>query len=712
VLSGPSALNASWSPSDPPAEQVAAAPAPALSGDAKPAPFAARIDFELATLVDEPPQHGDWLAEVKYDGYRAAFTLENGVGRAFSRSHADWSDKFAPLVSAVEELAADSAIIDGEVVVFDERGVSRFELLQQALGTHPERLTLAAFDLLYLNGYDLREMPIEKRKELLAQLLGGEERSTLRYADHVLGGLDDFFGRACDADLEGMICKRAGSRYVGGRGREWLKVKCEQQQEFVVGGFTEGAGARESLGSVLVGTFDADKLVYHGRVGSGLNEALVASLRKRLEAIEVEKPAFDPPPHITGVRKVHWTRPEIVVEAKFREWTRDGHLRQPVFLGLREDKDPHDVIRERPTDVERAEGTEPVRDAMPLKADASRRSAERSAEGHAGSEVSGERKDRGRVPRPPQTARPTGGPGSNMVLGITITNPEKRLFPDSDFDKLACARYYEAVAPLMFAHVAERPLTLYRCPVGSGTKEGCFWQRHPDMGIAKQIKTFPHRIKHGEYDFLYIDSPDGIVALAQMGVAEIHTWMSRYDEPRRPDRICFDLDPGPDVEWPEIVAIAEMVRDEFSAMGFTPFLKSTGGKGLHVVMPIEPVWEFVRVRNLCKAIVDRLVARHPDRLVGKMAKEIRAGRIFLDYVRNTEGSSAVAPYSTRMREGPTCAVPLTWDELDPKCDMRSMTPPEVLKRVKRDADRDAWSDMDDASAGSRILKAAEKTLEG
>jgi bifunctional non-homologous end joining protein LigD len=295
------------------------------------------------------------------------------------------------------------------------------------------------------------------------------------------------------------------------------------------------------------------------------------------------------------------------------------------------------------------------------------------------------------------------------VAGIRITNPEKLLFPDSpEFRKLDLALYYQRIAPYMLPELADRPLTLLRCPVGHG--RDCFYQRHPDKGLPANLHAFQHVLKGETFELLYVDSAEGIVSLAQMGVAEIHTWMSHLDAPGRPDRICFDLDPGPEVTWDQICSAAVIVAEECSLLGFTPYLKSTGSKGLHVVLPIEPVWEFERVRALSKAIVDRLCARHPEALVGKMAKSARVNRIFLDYLRNAEGASAVSPYSTRMKSGPSCAVPLAFDELTPDLDIRAFTPARVLERVL--AGIDPWKDLAQSSAGVRVLKAAEASLAG
>jgi len=637
------------------------------------------IGLELATLVNVPPVGSEWVAEAKYDGYRLVLVLEDGRGRALTRSGADWSDRFPGLVAAVAKLPAASAVIDGEAVVFDDAGVSRFEQLQAALGSHPERIAFAAFDLLHLGGFDLREQPLVARKELLAALLaepgagganagaaadaetvsvGGpttaKTASPLRYADHIVNGGAELFAHACSAGLEGVVCKRADSRYVAGRGRDWQKVKCRHTQELVVGGYTEGQGSRGELGSLLVGYYDGPRLVYAGRVGTGFDERTLSELVALLRAAEQPDSPFDPAPSISG-HELHWAEPRLVIEAAFREWTKDGVLRQPVFLGVREDKAAEEVVRE----------------------------------------VALDRTDFGKP---------------ESIAGVRVTNPQKLLFPESDFEKRALAEYYEAIAPTMLAHVGNRPLTLLRCPVGHG--RSCFYQRHPDAGLPRDIHTLGHILTgHAEEDvLLWVDSAAGLVSLAQMGVLEIHTWLSRTDMPTRPDRIIFDLDPGPGLTWKQICEGARIVREEFSALGLPSYVKSTGSKGLHVMVPLEPIWEFGRIRSLCKAIVDGIVSRHPERFVGKAAKDIRTERIFLDYLRNAEGASAVAPYSTRNLSGPSCSVPLAWDELTDDFDIRAMTPARVLERIA--AGIDPWQHLVRDTVAEKILIAAEKSAEG
>ena len=425
----------------------------------------------------------------------------------------------------------------------------------------------------------------------------------------------------------------------------------------------------------MVGAYDGDRLVYAGRVGTGFDDATLATLRERLDTLERAESPFAVPPHVTG-HVLHWIEPSLVIEVAFREWTAEGHLRQPVFLGVREDKAPHEIVRE----VAEADGV--TDDSAPSDA-----------------EVTAE-------PAPTDTAAANSRPID--VLGVRVTNPDKRLFPESPFGKVDFANYYAAIAPLMLAETADRPLTLVRCPVGHG--RGCFYQRHPDKGLSEHVHTLDHTLKGEAVKLLVIDSAEGLVALAQMGAVEVHTWLSHADAPTRPDRIVFDLDPGEGVGWPQIRVTALLVAEECRTLGFTPYVKSTGSKGLHVVLPIEPVWEFARIRALAKTIADRIASRHPDALTTTMAKSQRTGRIYFDYLRNAEGASAVAPYSTRNLPGPPCAVPLAWDELTDELEICAFTPGRVLERAN--AAVNPWADLPDHAAGSRLLRAAEESASG
>lgn len=647
---------------------------PSAPPDSRPVPMRQPVaaalvappELALCTLVKAVPSGSDWIGEVKYDGYRVTIALEAGIVRCYSRNGEDLTARLEPIANAVAKLPAQSALLDGEIVVFDDAGISRFGLLQDALGTNPGPITFVAFDLLHLNGYDLAGLRTVERKDLLHTLIGDEPAtSPLRFAEYVEGDVSALLEVACAQGLEGVVAKRSDAAYPVGRTHSWLKVKCRRAQEFVVGGFTKPKGSREGFGALLVGSHEDGVLRYAGRVGSGFSDAQLSALHSLLTQTVTDTAPFGD--DFPGVDGATWVIPTLVVQVAFAEWTSGGLLRQPSFIGVREDIDPASVVREVATDTSDAPAAE-------------------------------------------TEATESAQPGADLVLGIRITNPDKQLFPGGGLSKSELARYYAAIAPLMLAEIAHRPLTLVRCPVGNGSGT-CFYQRHPERGLPDAVKTVPHALAgHDKPDeWLYVEDAAGLVALAQMGVAEIHTWLSHTDAPGRPDRIVFDLDPGPSTSWESIVAAAAWVRTQCEALGFTCFVKSTGSKGLHVVIPIEPVWEFERVRALSRSIAEKIAADHPDELTTKMSKAARGGRLFIDYVRNSEGASAVAAYSTRHSEGPPVALPLAWEEIDAAHDLRrEFTPELVRQRVENGID--PWHSLADSSSGVAVLKAAEKKL--
>ena len=641
-----------------------------------PGSLVAPPELALCTLVAEPPVGPDWIGEVKYDGYRVTVAVEGGGARCYSRNGEDWSGRLGGITRAASTLPVSNALLDGEIVVFDQQGASKFGLLQDALSSDSSRISFVAFDLLFLNDHDLTPLPTVRRKALLKTVLADEPVGPLVYAEDVEGDVDSLLEAACAQGLEGVVAKRVDSAYPRGRTHSWLKIKCRLAQELVIGGFTEPAAGRAGFGALLVGYYDGDRLAYAGRVGSGFSDTQLIALHKRLAGMERSTSPFDPPP--TQLSAPHWVEPSLVAQVAFTEWTASGRLRQPSYKGLREDKAPRSVVRERPAEPDL--GGSGGAGSGDCRALASPESA---------------------PPLPRDPAQPS---------GVRITNPDKQLFPGGGLSKLDLAQYYEAVAPWMLREVAGRPLTLVRCPVGSGSGK-CFYQRHPDKGLSENVSALPYALtKHDDADeWLTIRDAAGLVSLAQMGVAEIHTWLSREDTPGRPDRIVLDLDPGPDVPWAQIVDAAFLLREACTNLGFEPFVKNTGSKGLHVVVPIEPVWEFERIRALAKTIADAAVSEDPTHLTSKMAKSQRGGRIFIDYVRNSEAASAVAPYSTRYLEGPPVAVPLAWDELRATDDLRrSFTPEVVMNRLASGVD--PWHELDRAAAGVRILRSAEQLL--
>ncbi len=590
------------------------------------------IPIQLARLVETAPEGNEWIHEVKYDGYRVRAWLADGVAHLYTRTGQDWSDRFEPVAEAVATLPASSALLDGEVVVLGANGVPDFSALQHALSSGDSgALDYIVFDLLALDDWDLRDVPLLQRKELLRSLLeAAEERGPLVFAEHVQGAGEAFHDATCELELEGSVSKRADAPYRAGRTAEWRKVKCLQRQEFVIGGYTEPGGSRRGFGALLLGVYEGKDLVYVGRVGTGFTGRVLDDVTRRLEPLRLDESPFIDPPDVPG-KTLHWTRPELVAEVRFQEWTPDGMLRHPSFVGLREDKPAEDVARESI-----AGGGGP--------ADISTSAA------------------------PPQTRSHKAKADAVVVAGVRITNPNKVLFPSASqpeqgVTKLALARYYEHIAERLLVHDRARPLTLVRCP--HGRSADCFYQKHPE---PKRFPDAIHTVEINEHDgtgtYMYVDDVAGVVSLVQLGVLEVHAWNSTVADVEHPDRIVFDLDPGPGVEWRQVADAALLTRDALDALGLRSFLKATGGKGLHVVVPIVAEHDYDAVRSVARAFVDRIAEHDPNSFTVKMAKSARPGKVFLDYLRNAHGATAVTLYSTRARAGAPVALPLAWSELD------------------------------------------------
>jgi bifunctional non-homologous end joining protein LigD len=596
-----------------------------LVGGPTPVAAAMPIDapFQLATLVDEAPAGDEWVHEVKFDGYRLRVALENGRATVLTRNGADWTERFPLIARAVETLPVSSALLDGEAVVLDAEGRSDFGLLQEVLAAkHPAHIRYEIFDLLYLDGFDLRAETLSRREELLASLLaGGPADGPLQPVDHYVGEGPAYHAASCKLLLEGSVSKRGDRPWVPGRTPDWLKAKCLAKQEFVVGGWTDPEGSRQGFGALLLGTHDAGgDLRYAGRVGTGFTDRVLKELGDRLRALATDDPPFADPPHQAHL---HWVRPDIVVEVTFREWTRDGVVRQPSFQGIRDDKAPGDVVRESPSPVSHAS------------------------------------------PDPAEVAAGLGDGGDPPIEvgGVTITNPGRRLEP-AGITKAELARYYQAVSEWMLPHVTGRPLTIVRCPHGEPGTEGCFYQKHPEShGWPDAFKTVTIQDSAGPAVYFYVENEAGLILLAQLGTLEIHTWNSLASAPEHPDRIIFDLDPGPGVEIAGVVTAARAVRAALDALGLASFVKTTGGHGLHVVTPIVPERTYDDVRAFAHGLVSLLSARRPDVFTASMAKSERPGRVFIDYLRNAHGATAVCAYSTRARPGARVSVPVAWDRL-------------------------------------------------
>ncbi|HUH13006.1 MAG TPA: DNA ligase D [Longimicrobiales bacterium] len=605
---------------------------------------------QLATLVPDAPPGRDWLHEIKFDGYRILARIERGRVRLLSRSGKDWTERFPGVAGALGALPCRSTLIDGEVVAFTEDGVSDFQRLQNASASG-EDLYYVAFDLLHLDGWDVARSPLTARKGLLERLLA-DGPAALRYSDHVVGSGPEFHANACKLQLEGIISKRADRPYVGGRGKDWLKAKCLRRQEFVVVGWSEPKGSRTALGALLLGVHDDEgRLVAAGKVGTGFTEASLRQLLRRLEPLEREGSPLADPPRGAAARGVHWVEPELVAEVAFTEWTADGSVRHPSFQGLREDKPAAEVVREVPAP---------------------------SLEGNGGP-----------APRPRTTARSASGDAVE-VAGVRLSSPSKVIYAGQDVTKLELAEYYVAVAEWALPHLERRPLTLVRCP--SGAQEECFFQKKagdtaeglvPRVDIGGEGKA--------EETYLMIDGLASVLALVQLGVLEFHVWGSRADRLERPDRLIFDLDPGEGVAWADVARAAVEVRDFLAELGLTSFLKTTGGTGLHVVVPLVRRSGWDEVKGFAKAVADAFAGADPSRFVSTVSVAKRKGRIYLDYLRNGWNATAVGAYSTRARPGAPVSTPIAWDELDPRRrpehGVRSL--PERLAKLGADP----WADM-------------------
>lgn len=607
----------------------------------------ATVPLSLATLVEEPPDGDEWLHEIKYDGYRIAARVDGGDVRLFSRNGLDWTARFKEVAAALEDLPTSGTWLDGEVVVFDERGVSDFGRLQRSVKEkqrHP--LSYVVFDLLFQDGEDLRPLPLTERKRRLHWLLGrggSGLRDVVRYGDHILGRGGAVQEEACLQGLEGVVSKRAGDAYAGRRTRSWLKSKCGRRQEFVVGGFTEPNGSRSGFGALLLGVHDEEgALRYAGRVGSGFDDRTLARLSARLQRLERDTPPFADPPRGAQARGVHWVKPELVAEVRFSEWTGDGQLRHPVFLGLREDKDAGGVARELEAVVARTASA------------------------------------------PARSPRPS-------VLGVTITHPDRVVFPDPGLTKLGVAEYYAAVAPLMVPYLERRPLTVIRCPDGIGSE--CFFQKHVTPSVPKAVSRA--RVKGADGSsvvYPVVDSPESLVAMVQNGAVEFHVWGSRVGAIETPDILVFDLDPAPDVEWRRVREAARALRDELEDRGLCSFVRTSGGKGLHVVAPHTSRARWQRTGAFAREVVETLVAREPARYTATMSKAKRGGKVFVDHFRNARGATSVTSYSLRSRPGAPVAMPIGWDELARVKSGGEWTAERVLRRLRTRED-DPWRDF-------------------
>jgi bifunctional non-homologous end joining protein LigD len=582
----------------------------------------------LATAATTPPAGANFVHEIKFDGYRLQPVLDDGTVVIRTRRGLDWTERFPTIAEAIAALPVKSAIFDGEAVVEDQGGISDFAKLQDALKSgDPSGIVFYVFDLLYLDGYDLRAAPLSERKAALEQILAAAPaEGVLRYSAHFETNGETLLRHVCALSAEGIVSKRTDAPYQSGRSRDWYKAKCANRQELVVIGFAPSTATPKAIGSLALGYYEGGKLRYAGRAGSGYDADTARALFAQLEKLKRDTAPVEGALPAEARRGVRWAEPKLVAEIEFRGWTGAGLVRQAAFKALREDKDPREIAREVAVAPE-SSSQDPAPDPGPL--------------------ASARRQPKARAMKAPETS-------------VKLTHPDRVLWPEAGVTKQGLADYYALAWPLMAPHVAGRPLALLRCP--AGISQGCFFQKHQLEGAGDYIVV--REDPDDRKSLVGIDDFDGLIALVQASVLEIHPWESKFDDLEAPDRLIFDLDPGEGVEWSDLVRAAREVRARLKDDGLESFVKTSGGKGLHVVAPIAPRSAWADAKAYCRAVAEALAAAAPDRLTATVAKRERSGRIYIDYLRNARGATAVAAYSTRARPEAGVSTPLAWSELD------------------------------------------------
>jgi bifunctional non-homologous end joining protein LigD len=618
----------------------------AVEGAAK-APMPGFIEPMLATLAKSPPGGDRWLHEIKFDGYRLQARIKDGRVTLWTRGGLDWTEKFVRAVpEALRDLPVRNALLDGELVVENASGVSEFSLLQADLSEgRQDRFVYYAFDCLYLDGYDLRAAALVRRKELLSRLVG-PRGGAVRFSTHFEEDGRLVLQRACALGLEGIVSKVGQSAYASGRGKSWVKCKCSSRQEFVIAGYVRSTTGRKAVGSLALGVYDGEALRYVGRVGTGFSSDVAESLYARLEAMRIPSSPFAARLGANEARGVRFVPPELAAEVDFRGWTADGLVRQASFQGLRDDKPAREIVRES----------------------------------SMASSVAPER---------PKTS-------------VELTHPDRVYWPDAGVTKEGLADYYAETWPLMKPFIVGRALALVRCPDGIDGQS--FFQKHAWKGLNRNIVL----VKDPDEPeaLISIRDFDGLMALVQSAALEIHPWGSAAADWERPDFIVMDLDPGEDVVWTAVIAAAEEVRSRLVSAGLAAFVKTSGGKGLHVVSPVKPKAEWPAVKAFTKSVADAMAADSPARYVSTIPKARRHGKILIDYLRNQRGMTAVAPYSTRARPGAPVSMPLGWDELAPEIGPAYFTIRNTPTRLASLA-ADPWADFRQAAAPIETRKAGK-----
>ena len=666
---------------DRPGPQAAAAPARrqaaspgASSGPpegARKAALPASFSPQLATLVDSPPEHAqNWIFEIKFDGYRMLTRAEGGEVALVTRNGNDWTRKLPQLARALRSMDLPDGWYDGEIIMPGERLPADFQALQGAFDTaRTGDIVYYLFDLPYCAGYDLRDVPLVERRAVLQRILERKPYEKVRFSAVFDAPPGAIVESACRLGLEGVIAKRRNSAYVSRRSSDWIKLKCGHRQEFVVGGYTDPQGSRTGIGSLLLGVHDKKgELMYAGNVGTGFNQQVLRDLRAKLDALGASKSPFAADAQIP--KKAHWVRPELVCEVAFGEWTRDGRVRHSVFHGLRTDKPARAITREEPRHGAPVD--------QPAKA--------------------------AKIARPARAKRAAAAaPEPALPASLHVSNPGRVIDASTGFTKIELVRYYALVAPLMMEHMKDRPVALVRAPEGIGGE--LFFQKHLQRYKMPGVEPLDRALYPAHPPMLEVATAQGLLSAAQMNVIEFHTWNAVTRAIDKPDRMTFDLDPGEGVRWRQVQEAAQLLHGFLGELGLASFLKTSGGKGLHVVVPIRKQLDWDTVKDFSQAIVQHLAHAIPQRFVAKSGAANRVGKIFIDYLRNGFGATTVAAWSARARPGLGISVPVRWDELEGLKSGAHWTVRTVHQRL--DQGNSPWSDYE---ASRNALAAPMKAL--
>jgi bifunctional non-homologous end joining protein LigD len=723
------------------------AASPSIEGAVK-ARLPATFKPQLATLVDAAPPGDEWSYEIKFDGYRVLARIDRDAKgsavKVFTRAGNDWTAKFSKQVKAFEQLGIESAWLDGEAVVLDQNGVPNFQGLQNAFDANrPQDIIVYLFDIPFLNGYDLRGVPLEQRRAILRALMEEVDDSVLRFSNDFDFSAEDLLRSACDMALEGIIGKRRDSGYLSGRSSTWIKLKCRRRQEFVIGGYSEPSGSRAAFGALLLGVYDGKgKLQYAGRVGTGFDAALLRSVKKELDAHETQRMPFAAAPRERSRTPVHWVEPVLVAECNFAEWTSEGIVRQASFVSLRNDKPARQIVKESPrqgADVQQQ--TDSGSDEAPKKRVARKTSVSTAAVSGAGKTGAANSKAEAKTAgakdvsmrsRGVETgsakvsaaktvatktsatkAKATEGKATKSsaasapaeVAGVRISHPDRVIDKSSGARKIDLVQYYESVADWMLPHLQDRPVSLVRAPEDIGGE--LFFQKHSQKLSIPNVTQHPG-LDPGHPALITVDTLKALVGAAQMGTVEFHTWNAVVSNIEKPDRVVFDLDPDASLGWDRMIEAAQLTRSLLEELGLKSFCKTSGGKGFHVVVPLAKQAGWDEVKDFSQAVAQHMAATLPKYFSAKMGAQNRKQKIFVDYLRNNRGSSTVAAFSARARPGLGVSVPLSWDEVASTTGGDQWTIENLHERLA-DLKSDPWADY--TKTRQRITAAMKKRLD-